>query len=65
VNNETAVVFVFVVNEDRWIIFVLDQPASPQIANALLVSGRSNDLDRVEIDSLLDDIDRGRGLIVG
>lgn len=54
---------VSIIDKDASIVFVLDQPAVPQIADALLVARRPNDTDGVQIDSFLNDIDgRGRSI---
>ena len=64
-DEEVGVALVLVVDEDGRVVLVLDEPASPEVADALLVAGRANDANLVEVDSLLDDIGGGCLLAVG
>jgi len=43
-------------NKVGWVAFLLAQPAIPEVPDALLVSGRPNDPQSMEINSSLDDI---------
>jgi len=54
--HEGRVVLVLVVDEVGRVVLVLDQPAAPEVADALLVSGGADDAQRVQVDGLLDDV---------
>jgi len=56
VNKEIRVRLVLVVNKLGRVVFVLNQPATPEICNAFLVARGTNDSNSVQVHGLLDDI---------
>lgn len=64
-HEEVCIVFIVVLDKRRRVVFVLNQPTTPQVIDAFLVTRGPDDCDDVEVDSLLDDIDRGGWTSVG
>jgi len=58
VGNVICGCFMGVWNKSAWIGIVLDQPATPKVGNAFLVSATSYDSQTVEVNSSFDDISR-------
>ena len=60
-DEKVWIILVFVINKDGWVIFILHKPATPQVMDTFLISGRPNDSDGMQVNSLLDHIHRRGG----
>jgi hypothetical protein len=65
VHEKAGVGLVLVIDKDGRIVFVLNKPASPEVANALLVARGANDPDVVKVDRLFNHIGRRGWRAVG
>lgn len=56
VHRKLSTISIMIGNKVGWVAFLLAQPAIPEVPDTLLVSGRPNDPQSMEINSSLDDI---------
>lgn len=64
VGPEVGVGLVLELDEARGVLVVLDDPAAPEVRDALLVAGRADDGDGVQVDGLFDGVGGLGGLAV-